>query len=336
MKNQAALPLIAVTYGACGVVALLLGYLLATPTAFTSLAGLALVLGILAFPLLMRWHHPALLLTWNAALVAGVLPGQPSFGVLMAGISLFFHFLNRSLHRETAGQHVGSVAWALLFLTAVVLVTAKLTGGIAARAFGSDLWGAKRYLGVVGAVIGYFALVSRPIPADRAKLWVSLFFLSGATAAISNLIFMAGPAFYFLYLIFPTESVFLQANTQDNLTRLPGISWAALSVFFFMLARFGIRGLFDLARPWRLAALVGVCALSLLGGYRTAVVIITLIFAAQFYLEGLFRTRLFWALLAGLFLGGALLVATVDRLPLSVQRSLSFLQIGRASCRERV
>lgn len=328
MKNQAALPLILVTYGVCGVVALLVGYLLATPTAFASLAGVGLVLGVLAFPVLMRWHHPMLLLSWNAALVAGVLPGQPSFAFLMAGISLFFHFLNRSLHRETRGQHVGSVAWSLIFVAAVVFVTAVLTGGIAGRAFGSELWGAKRYLGVLAAIVGYFALVSQPIPAARAQLWVSLFFLSGTTAAISNLIFLAGPGFYFLYIIFPTESVFLQATTQDSLTRLPGISWASLSVFYYMLARFGIQGVFDLTRPWRLAVFVGLCALSLLGGFRTAIVIIALVFTLQFYLEGLFRTRLFWGLLAGLILGGALLVATVDRLPLSVQRSLSFLPLN--------
>lgn len=51
------------------------------------------------------------------------------------------------------------------------------------------------------------------------------------------------------------------------------------------------------------------------------------VFLAQFYFEGLFRSQLFPALVLVAAIGGALLVAFVDRLPLAMQRSLSFLPI---------
>jgi hypothetical protein len=63
----------------------------------------------------------------------------------------------------------------------------------------------------------------------------------------------------------------------------------------------------------------------LLSGFRTFVVLGGLTFAAMFYLEGLHRTRYAAGLLGVMLLGGILVLPQAEKLPLVVQRSISFL-----------
>lgn len=189
------------------------------------------------------------------------------------------------------------------------------------------MWGAKRYLGVFGAIIGYFALVAQPVPEERATLYASIYFLSGVTAVFSDLVYAAGPSFYVLFAFFPAVMAGSQALTQDTLLRFSGVGFAAQSASFFMLARYGIRGLFDMTRPWRMAFFLVVTACSLLGGYRSLLILSILIFWVQFYFEGLFRSRYMLILLLAGVLIGAGITAYAEKLPLSVQRSLSFLPL---------
>jgi O-antigen ligase len=68
-------------------------------------------------------------------------------------------------------------------------------------------------------------------------------------------------------------------------------------------------------------------AASLLGGYRSMIIIMALIFLMVFYLEGLIKTPLFPAILLGGFLLFFGMIAFMDKMPLSIQRSFSFLPI---------
>jgi len=107
--------------------------------------------------------------------------------------------------------------------------------------------------------------------------------------------------------------------------RLSGVCFAAVSSYHFMLVRYGIRGICDLTKPWRLAAFLGLIVLSALGGYRSSIILRVLIVLVQFVLEGLHKTRFLLAFALATILFGTLLVPFVNRLPLSIQRSLTFL-----------
>ena len=72
--------------GICSALAVLLGYLIATPLAFQTLAIVAVVCGIICLPLLIRWHHFFLILSWNATFTLFFLPGQPSLSMVMTQI----------------------------------------------------------------------------------------------------------------------------------------------------------------------------------------------------------------------------------------------------------
>src|SRR5207253_9911131 len=98
--------------------------------------------------------------------------------------------------RERTFFLVPSLSRSLIFLGLVAAITAYLNGGIAGRAFGEETWGAKRYLGVFGAIFGYFAMTSQAVPEKWVKPVTSLYFLSGFTAVVSDLAYAAGPNFY--------------------------------------------------------------------------------------------------------------------------------------------
>ena len=168
-------------YGIILPLAVVLGYMLTTPDQSNSLMMVGMLAFALVIPLLIRSHHAVLLFSWNAVIQFTFLPGAPQFWLLMAGLSLGFAMVNRILDKQGTAKfcHVPAVTYTLLFFALVVVVTAQMTGGLGLRSMGSSSFGSKGYIYLLGAVIGYFALTSSPLPLNKASFYVALFFLSG-------------------------------------------------------------------------------------------------------------------------------------------------------------
>jgi hypothetical protein len=316
-------------FGICVPLAVFLGYLLATPLESTSMVFIALTLFLLLVPILLKWHHEALIISWNLALAVFFLPGAPAVGYLVGALSLLFAVAKRTLLQEANPIHCPSVSIPLVVLAAIVLITAQQTGGIHARALGSDAWGAMRYFQVLGAIVGYFAFISQPIAPHRAKLMAGLFFLSGLTSVIPVLIALAGPGLQSLLMAFAQTSIATTDTSifSQDLQRFVGVMFLSQAVCWFMILRFGIRGILDWNRPWRFLTFAAIVALGLLGGFRSFLIVLGLVSMAQFYFENLFRTRIFLWFIGTSVLGMALLFAFADQLPMPVQRSISFLPV---------
>ena len=333
MTNAPALFRSLLVYGICLPLAVILGYLLATPLDFSSLGVEVLVLAVLAVPLLLRWHHIWLIAAWNSTAVVFLVPGRPQVWMLLAGISLTISILQSALNRNMRFLSAPLVAWPLLFLTLVVLITARLTGGIGLRLFGGETYGGKHYITILATVIGYFAIINRRIPPKRAGLYVALFFLGAGTMAIANLAGVINPRFNFLFMVFPVVS--LDDLTNQNtivgptgfMPRLFGLAPLGLAGYCLMLARYGIRGVFDAAKPWRLGVLCLSVLVSMLGGFRSTSILLVMTLALLFYLEGLHRTRLLLPVLLVLLASVGLVTLFAARLPYPIQRSLAFLPI---------
>src|SRR5206468_2656938 len=111
--------------------AAIVGYYLATPDSRLTFAIIAAVIGTLTIPIWMRWHHPILIFSWNAAIEFFFLPGTPRLWMIAAiisgGISLMNHILDKN-RKERSGV-VASVSIPLMVLGLVVFVTAKARGG---------------------------------------------------------------------------------------------------------------------------------------------------------------------------------------------------------------
>jgi len=142
--------------GLCLPLAVLLGFFLAEPMDSASLTVVLMVLGVLSVPLMMKWHHPLLVLSWNALIVPQFLPGRPALWMMMAVGSLFFAMLNRSVRATNKFIYVPSLTKSLLFFLGVVVATALMTGGLGFKALGSEHFGGKGYYFIFAAIAGYF------------------------------------------------------------------------------------------------------------------------------------------------------------------------------------
>jgi O-antigen ligase len=313
-------------------IAALVGYLLADPMQIESAAGVGIVLAALLLPLALKWHHPMLVLSWNAAVIVFFLPGDPYMWMFMGALSFGFTMLNRFMDPNLRFNHVPSVTWTLLFMALVVFITAKITGGVGMRSFGAGVQGGRKYFYIWFAVIGYFALSSRSI-APKAALWLAGgYFASAITTVMSTLAYLMGPAGWVLYTIFPTDYAMLLVARDFSadpyaagISRYAGFGVAGLAIAPLFLMRYGMRGLLDWSKPWRMGMLLLVVAASLLGGFRSTLVQFCLLFAIQFFVEGLHKTRLFAAAMGSAVLGLLLLAATASSLPMSIQRSLTLI-----------
>jgi hypothetical protein len=248
--------------------------------------------------------------------------------MVLAFVSLGISFVTGTLDRKQSFLNVPSVGWPLIALAAVVLITAMATGGIGGRMLGSEHWGAKRYLGVISAIVAFFAITAKPIPRHLVLPVATVFILAGVTAVMSNLIYLAGTPFYFLYAVFPAELASLQATADtSDLQRLTGVCWAAMTACFYMMMRWGIRGIFDVSKPWRALLFFSFFLLSLVGGFRSTIITILVVFTVQFLIERLYRGRFFVMFFVSFAIVGAFLMAFSEKLPLTVQRSISFLPV---------
>jgi hypothetical protein len=315
----------------CLPVAVLLGYFLAEPMESGSMAVIVFVAFVLAVPLLMKWHHPILVLSWNACINPVMLPGQPQIWIPVAAASLIFALLNRAVDPDSRFIYVPSLVNPLLFLAAVLFMTAWARGGIGLRVIGSAHYGGKNYVFLFIAVVGYFAFTSQRIAPEKASLYIGMFFLSSLTGLIPNIVYKLGPSFYSLFYLFPAGAAIDQVKADyalgPGVFRLLGLPFVGIALHSYILARHGIKGTLDLSRPWRFLCLAIALVCFAGSGFRGAVIGSTLTFCVLFYFEGLHRTKLLPLLLVFTLVAVAALVPFTDKLPWVVQRTISFLPV---------
>jgi O-antigen ligase len=308
--------------------ALVLGCLVATP-GMASIVALGFVLCCLAAPLVIQWHHALLILGWNSAFILGFMPGQPRIWLVLAAVSFSIGALNHVLGFKSF-LRAPELTKPLLFLLGVILVTAWFRGGIGTRVFGGAGFGGRNYAYVLGAFMGYFALTAQRIPPEKGPRMTKWFFLSAITNAIPNVTYLLGPSFYFLYILVSADSAVSQAQSdweQNGLSRLGDFSNAAIGLMCFMLAHWGIRGIFEWHKPWRLLLLAVTVTGGLLSGFRSQFTLMVAVFVIQFVVEGLWKTAFLplFCLLGLLCVGPVLLFA--NKMPSAMQRCLAFLPV---------
>src|SRR4051812_12234342 len=113
----------------CLPLAVLLGYVLADPMESGSVAVVVFILVILSVPLLMKWHHPLLILSWNAVITPAFIPGQAPLWMVISFLALMVAILNRATDPTEKFLSVPSVNKAIFALAAVVILTGAFTGG---------------------------------------------------------------------------------------------------------------------------------------------------------------------------------------------------------------
>ncbi len=209
-------------------------------------------------------------------------------------------------------------------------MTAKLTGGIGLRSFGSEVSGGKHYVTLLFGILGYFALTAVRIPPKRVGLYISLFFLSGCVNVIGDLAPYVPSSLYFIFAFFPASGYDMEGKpgTIDFNARFAGVGFMGVSVFLFLLSRYGTRGIFLSGRPWRIL-LFGLFFVSIFfGGFRSLIILCGMTFFIQFFMEGMHRTKIMPVFIFAGLVAVTLLIPFANKLPYTFQRALAFLPLN--------
>jgi hypothetical protein len=310
-------------YAVCAVLAIIIGVLMTNPLTYSALGFAAVVCVILFLPVLLKYHHPLMILSFTSPLVAFFVKGSPSFFLVMVAISLTISVTERALNQPRF-INVPQAAWPLICLIGVVLITAKMTGGIGLKAFGSDVYGGKKYVFLIVGILSYFAITARPIPSQKANLYIALFFLGGTLNFIKDLYpFSPGFLHPVFWAIPPTY--FGTSDIELGTTRLTGTAWAATAVINALMARYGMRGIFLGDKLWRPIVFFLSLVLIFFGGFRSALVITGATVLLQFFLEGMHRTKLMPFFILFVIAGILTIIPLGAKLPYTFQRTLAFV-----------
>lgn len=321
-----------IVWGICLPLAILVGYMLADAGDSSSLGVLVLVGAVLCVPLVLRWHHPLLILAWNAAIWPSFFPGAMALWMPLSLVTLVFGVLSRATNPTHKFLCPMPLTISVLTLAFVALATMIVTGGLGARVLGSAKHGGKAYFFIFFAIIGFFALASQRIPPKRAMLFAGLFFISGITEAASDMIYMVGPKAYGLFHIFPVANAYYLAVAEASYgtgasLRIGGFGLASVAVVMGMLAMYGLRGLLDIRRPWRGMFLAAAIVIGTYSGFRSMLIMCLLAIAVLFFWEGLYKTRLMFFVVSVTVGLGLFLAVYARELPIQIQRAVSFLPL---------
>lgn len=314
-------------------IAIVMGYLLANQMDYQSLGVMALLGSLIVFPLLMKWHYPLLIFSWNLPATLFFLPGHPTLFTFMVVVSLGISVVERILDRNHPFVPAASVRWPLIAFVAVVLITAKLTGGFGLRSMGSNVYGGKKYVYLLIGILSFFAITAKSIPKNKVNLYITLFFAGGFFDFIQDIYPIVPDPLKFIFLVFPPSDTVMSTLATGNeavvlgQTRLGGIASAAGMVFTWMLARHGFQGNFLTGKLWRPAVMTVMGAAIFLGGFRNNIIGVAILLALLFYLEKMYRTGAMLAVVMAGVLGGALLIPLAPHLPFTFQRALAFLPL---------
>ena len=337
-KNSPAILRSLVIFGLCIPLAAWIGYLLAAP-ADRSTFGIGGILALVMLtPLLLRRHHFLMIAGWNLGLTIFFLPGSPPVWLLLTALSLGLSVLQRTLNNQTHFLHAPEIACPLIFMLLVVLVTAKLNGGIGLHSMGAAVSGGKRYFTIIFGIFGYFALTAMRIPQSKVKLYIFLFYLGGFSSLIGDLGPFLPSSLSFVFAFFPMTVYDLDSKlgSLGFNPRYAGVGSFGVCGLFLMLAYFGLRSILLGGKLWRLVLFVLFLLIIPLSGFRSMILLCGGVIVIQFYLEDMHREKIMFGLILIGIMGIALIIPFSNKLPYTFQRSLAFLplKIDKAAQRD--
>ena len=332
MTNPAQAIRMLITYAVCIPLAILMGYIMTevgNRPDYSNLFVIGLVVAVLASPIFIKWYYPIMVFGLGCPMYCFFLKGNPPLLQVVVIIGFTLAIIERAVNSERRFIKASAMTWPLLFTLAMAITTAELTGGIGLKTLGGDVGGGKKYLTLFIGIAMFFALTSRRIPKEKRTLYVAFLFLSGAPAFISDLFPVLPAPLNYINLLFPPSSIH-NDGTEFSLgtTRLGAFSTTASCVANYLLARYGLRGIIDGQHPRRLVMFGAAMLLTTLGGFRLTVISFAEVIIFLFFMEGLHRTRLLLACVLGGTLFFAVMIPFANKMPYTLQRSISFLPLN--------
>jgi hypothetical protein len=297
---------------------------------FAGLAGLLYVGTLSVNARALAWLVIAL---QPAALIVPFFPGRPFWWelcALLAWPSLLAHFLvNRQKLAELRFDRLESRALLALLGYVGVLGFLMMYRGVGFRAFGGGQMGGRVYAQQMVLAIVPLLMVATRLSPKQVYTAAAVGWTMSLTYVVAEFTFVGSGGvmqkiLYFFEL--PTDGFgFISSYAITGVRRygsFAGVATAGLACIWTLAP---LRDLFGRKAILAVPLVLGLFGLGLGSGYRNALIIpaLTFIFLTWFQRFWTFRSGLAAAVALAVLLAG--LYATADQLPLSVQRSISFL-----------
>ena len=320
-----------ITYAISIPAAIVLGYMLTdvgnNPT-YSNLFALGVLIAIVVSPVFIKWHYPIMIFALSAPIIVFFVKGSPPIWQIAVLLSLSIAIVERAVNSKQRFLSAPSIVWPLIFTAGMAIITAKLTGGIALHTLGGEEGGGKKYIVLFLGIATFFALISRKIPPERRNLYLALYILSALPGFISDLEPLLPQNFRFIGFVIPSSVLESGQEWSFGLTRLGAFAASAGAAASYMLARYGLWGIFVGGKNWwRAPFFMTLLVLTMVGGFRNIIFSYACLCIMMFFLEGLHRTRLLPAFILIGLVGACLLVPLANKLPYTFQRSISFLPL---------
>ena len=332
MNNPAQAIRMMITYAVCIPLAIFMGYIMTevgNRPDYSNLFVVGLVAAVLVSPIFIKWYYPIMIFGLGCPMYVFFLKGNPPLGQVVVIIGFTLAFIERTMNSERRFIKATAMTMPMLYTVAMVLMTAELTGGIGLHTLGGDTGGGKKYVELFIGVATFFALISRRIPKEQRTLYIAFLFLAGLPAFISDLFPVLPAPLNYINLLFPPSNIHNDGTQLTfGLTRLGAFATTAGCMANYLMARHGLRGIFNGQHPVRMGFFITAMILTMLGGFRLTLISYSETIFLLFFIEGLHRTKLLLVFVLGGTLFAAMVIPFANKLPYTFQRSLSFLPLN--------
>lgn len=324
----------ALLIGGCIVAAVYLGFSI-PENPFSAVFLLALVAYFLTLGANARWLAWAFVAFSSSALILPGLPGRPFFWEACAAAAWPSLFVHLGLRRQQfSGIKFGRLeirALTVLAIYLVNIVVLMLVHGVGFRAFGGQQMGGRFY--VQQLILGIIPLLFLVVPWTRRSL-LGAFFTAAAltlTYVVSDfaLIYGFSSAVGRIVLAFfevPTDAVnFVLGYEFNGLRRFQSFSSVGMALLLCVLVWLPLRELLGRRALVGMPLLAVALLLGLASGHRTLLVQAVGTVAILGFIQRIYTPPRLAILALVLGVGGILLYSQAARLPMSVQRAVSFL-----------
>lgn len=267
-----------------------------------------------------------------AALIVPFFPGRPFWWelcALLAWPSLLVYFLvNRKQLADLKFDRLEKRALLALLGYVGVLVVLMLYRGVGFRAFGGGQMGGRFYAQQI--ILAVLPVLFLATPASRKGLMAAMItsWILSLTYLVSDFSFsLTGSLHKVLYFFeLPADAVNFELGFEvSGLRRYQSLSTVSTALLAALVVSMSLRDLAGRCAWFGIPSVVGVVAIGLFSGYRTAFIqsMLVLFFLTVFQRFWSLPRLVFSCLMVAVF--AAVLYWSASSLPLAIQRSISFL-----------
>lgn len=319
-------------FGVIGVVAVLMGYLLALSPllVFIMLGGLGL---LITLPYHSRIAAYLSVATFSSALILPYFPGRPymwEFAGLLAWSGLLITVSLRQF-APNFGDQIRRHRWLFLglFGYCLVLLVTMFYRGIGFRSLGTEMTGGRFYFQqLVCAVFPLLFVMLRLDEKTLTRLFIVQCLLA-STYLVSDFIFSIAPrALFFLLQFFelPGDAINFEGQARVlGLRRWQSLYIVSTAVLYLMFVRFRLRDFFGFKGVILVPLALGIFGAGLLSGHRFIVFMITTVVFVIAITQRFINFKNGLVSVVALLLGLFIAYGYADQMPLAAQRALSIL-----------